>query len=266
MTASMAGADLARVVRDAKKKARREDRAVTLSDLTSFLPDLIKIDGQYRHSVAVHEVGHALIGRALKIGQFFCVELARQINPRLELQSMGQAVFGIPRVLIRNAQRYRNDICFQLGGIAAEQLIFGYHTDGSGLGPTSDLATATNLAVQMETQLGMGAGFHHFVSDKPLGAVGLAEPWLMKNVEAILREELARATVILSEQRNLLLTIAKELDHVGFVLADRFDEICEETAVNVLSEPDGIKLEPENGAGAALNGDSQGSDHAEVRR
>lgn len=233
MTASMAGADLARVVRDAKKKARRENRAVTLADLTSFLPDLIKIDGQYRHSVAVHEVGHALIGRALNIGQFFCVELARQVNPRLELQSMGQAVFGIPRVLIRNGQRYRDDICFQLGGIAAEQLIFGDHADGSGLGPTSDLATATKLAIQMETQLGMGAGFHHFVSDEgAMRAAGLAIPWVVKNVDAILREELARATGMLSGQRDLLLSIAKELDQVGFVLADRFDEICEEAKTN----------------------------------
>ncbi len=252
MTASMAGADLARVVRDAKKKARREDRAVTLSDLKSSLPDLIKIEGQYRHRVAVHEVGHALVGKALNSGQFFCVELASQINPRLELQSMGQAVFGIPRVLIRNAQRYRDDICFQLSGIAAEQLIFGDHTDGSGLGPTSDLATATNLAVQMETQLGMGAGFHHF-SDRLLGDVGLAPPWLMTNVEAILREELARATVMLSERRDLLLTVAKELDHVGFVLADRFDQICE----GVKSTDD---IHQDDDPTAAQRGEPDGSD------
>jgi hypothetical protein len=88
----------------------------------------------------------------------------------------------------------------------------------------------------------------------------------MKNVEAILREELARATVMLSERRDLLLTIAKELDHVGFVLADRFDEICSEAITSVL--PDQVMIEPdaENGTGAASDDDSQGSCHAEVRR
>jgi hypothetical protein len=61
----------------------------------------------------------------------------------------------------------------------------------------------------------------------------------MSNVEAILREELARATVMLSERRNLLLAVAKELDHVGFVLADRFDEICEEVRASEENHQDG---------------------------
>jgi ATP-dependent Zn protease len=233
LTESMAGADLARMVRDAKKLARRADRSLTLADLTSQLPDLIKVDGEYRYSVAVHEVGHALVGKALDLGQFFSVDLASRINPRLELQSYGQAVFGFPRVLIRNAQRYRNEICFRLAGIAAEHVIFGSHTDGSGLGPGSDLATATSLAVRMETQFGMGTGLHHLGSDAAQGHIDLAgAPWLVGKVDTVLREELDRATGMLSERRPLILTLAKELDLVGVIMSDRFDEICGEFGAN----------------------------------
>ncbi|NKL23697.1 AAA family ATPase [Rhizobium leguminosarum] len=244
LTESMAGADLARMVRDAKKKARREQRSLSLADLTSLLPDLIKIDGQYRYAVAVHEVGHALVGKALNIGYFFSVDLANQINPRLELQSYGQAVFGIPRVLIRNAQRYRDEICFRLAGMAAEQVIFGYHTDGAGLGATSDLATATGLAVQMETQFGMGSGLHHLGGGMTRGHIDLAAaPWLVGKVDAVLREELIRATAMLSERREIILTLSKELDLVGSIVADRFDEICKE------AEPSGKAVGDEEKGG-----------------
>ncbi len=267
LTESMAGADLARMVRDAKKKARREQRSLSLADLTSLLPDLIKIDGRYRYVAAVHEVGHALVGKALDIGHFFSVNLASQINPRLELQSYGQAVFGIPRVIIRNAQRYRNEICFRLAGMAAEQLTFGFHTDGAGLGATSDLATATGLAVQMETQFGMGTGLHHLGGDTALGHINLAAaPWLVGKVDAVLREELIRATEMLSERRELVLTLAKELDLIGSIVSDRFDEICDE------AEPSGEAAQQmcspvaEKAGVTGPDGESQTSSLREARR
>ncbi|UIL32133.1 hypothetical protein LZK75_36850 (plasmid) [Rhizobium leguminosarum] len=63
---------------------------------------------------------------------------------------------------MRNEQRYRDEICLRLAGVAAERLILGSHSDGCGIGPTSDLAIATDLALQMETKAGMGARLHHF--------------------------------------------------------------------------------------------------------
>ncbi|UIL32134.1 hypothetical protein LZK75_36855 (plasmid) [Rhizobium leguminosarum] len=81
----MSGADLARMVRDAKKRARREDRHITLADLISQLPPVIRIEGEYRHAVAVHEAGHAVVGNALGLGQFVGVAVVHQINPRIEI-------------------------------------------------------------------------------------------------------------------------------------------------------------------------------------
>ena len=94
-----------------------------LADMMSQLPGLLKISGAYRHAISIHEAGHAVVGRALGLGVFLGVRVASQINPRLEVQSAGGASFEFPVLEIRNEQRYRDEICLRLAGIAAERLI-----------------------------------------------------------------------------------------------------------------------------------------------
>ncbi|NEH83034.1 MULTISPECIES: AAA family ATPase [Rhizobium] len=228
-TEGMSGADLARMVRDAKKRARREDRRVTITDLMTQLPPVIRIEGEYRHAVAVHEAGHAIVGKALGLGHFVGVAVVHQINPKIEIQSAGGASFEFPAVSIRNEQRYRDEICLRLAGVAAERLILGSHSDGCGIGPTSDLAIATDLALQMETKAGMGDRLYHFGKSTGWEDFGAqSAPWLMDRVEEILRQEMARAATIVAAQRPLLLALARELEEIGAVLPDRFDELRNE--------------------------------------
>lgn len=226
MTEAMSGADLALMVRDAKKQARREERQLVLSDLTSQLPDLLPITGDYRHAIAVHEAGHAIVGNELGLGRFLGVGVVKQLNPRFPVQSAGGAIFEFPTLRVRNAQQYRDDICLLMAGIAAERVIFGSHVDGCGIGPTSDLALATDLAVRMETRIGMGSRLSHFGQGsawEASEAQGL--PRLVDSVEEILRSELARAFDIVSVQRSLLIALANELEAVGSVTPSRFNEI-----------------------------------------
>ncbi|WP_028734690.1 AAA family ATPase [Rhizobium leguminosarum] len=228
-TEGMSGADLARVVRDAKKRARREDRDMTVADLISQLPPVIRIEGEYRHAVAVHEAGHTVVGNALGLGQFVGVSVVHQINPRIAIQSAGGASFEFPTVHFRNEQRYRDEICLRLAGIAAERLILGSHSDGCGIGPTSDLAIATDLALQMETKAGMGARLHHFGKSAGWEDFGAqSAPWLMDRVEGVLREEMARAEAIVAAHRPLLMALTRELEEIGAVLPKRLDELRNE--------------------------------------
>lgn len=228
-TEGMSGADLARMVRDAKKRARREDRDVTVADLISQLPPVIRIEGEYRHSIAVHEAGHTVAGNALGLGQFVGVSVVHQINPRIEIQSAGGASFEFPPVHIRNEQRYRDEICLRLAGIAAERLILGSHSDGCGIGPTSDLAIATDLALQMETKAGMGTRLYHFGKSAGWEDFGAqSAPWLMDRVEGILRQEMARAETIVAAHRPLLMAVTRELEENGTVLPKRLDELRNE--------------------------------------
>lgn len=235
-TEAMSGADLDRMVRDAKKRARRENRPVILGDLMSQLPELLKISGAYRHAISIHEAGHAVVGRALGLGVFLGVKVASQINPRLEVQSAGGASFEFPVLEVRNEQRYRDEICLRLAGIAAERSILGSHGDGCGVGPTSDLAIATDLAVQMETKSGMGARLYQFGRGTAWDQFGAQSvPWLFDRVNEILRAEMARANDILAATRALLIAIAKELENKGSVTSERFDELRDELAAEAFT-------------------------------
>lgn len=225
-TEAMSGADLAQVVRDAKRLARREGRTVILSDLTSQLPKLISVTGPYRRSVAVHEAGHTIVGTKLNHGKFHGVYVAKQINPRFALQNAGGAAFEVPVLSIRNEAHYRKDICVRLAGIAAEGLVLGSHDDGAGHGPHSDLAQATELALEMETKAGMGKCLFQFGRGTSFDDFGPQQvPWLMDRVHQILLEELARAQEILKRERRLLDVVTEALDRLGAISPEQLDEL-----------------------------------------
>lgn len=249
LTEAMSGADLDRMVRDAKKLARRENRPVALSDFMSQLPDLLKISGAYRHAVSIHEAGHAVVGRALGLGVFLGVKIASQINPRLLVQSAGGASFEFPILEVRNEQRYRDEICLRLAGIAAERLILGSHGDGCGVGPTSDLAIATDLAVQMETKSGMGSRLFQVGQGTAWEQFGpQSVPWIFDRVNEILRTEMARANNVVTAKRSLILAVARELENKGSVTPARFDELRDDAAAEAFT----LAIKPASDVGVDL--------------
>ncbi len=225
-TDGMSGADLAQAARDAKGLARRQKRKVEVSDVASFLPEMIEVTGNYRHSVSVHEAGHTVVGSKLQHGTFLGVSVRRWLNPRLSLQSAGNASFELPVLVLRNEQRYRDEICIRLAGIAAEKLVLGGHCDGAGAGPTSDLAVATELALKMETKSGMGDRLSQLglgTSWAPFGTQQV--PWLVDRINEILAEELNRAQAIVQQERPLLDALTRELERVGVVSPERLEEL-----------------------------------------
>ncbi|MGO4353796.1 hypothetical protein AB4Z25_17940 [Rhizobium sp. RAF36] len=205
----------------------------------SGLPPLVPVEGVFRHRVAIHEVGHAIVGNAVEIGDFDGLSISRQVNPRFAVQSGGEARFFTPALMVRNVQRLLDEICFCLGGVAAERVVFGSHGNGAGIGPTSDLAVATNVALQLETEFGMGTRLHHFSSEAWHAFGPPSSSWPMSRVEKILRQELARAEQIVAGSRAALLAVAKELEEAGSIAAPRFKELC--AAVGNIAPAVGIK-------------------------
>ncbi|MGA1805184.1 AAA family ATPase [Rhizobium sp. HT1-10] len=59
------GADLEKLARDARQKARAHERDLSLEDILSVLPPRKKFSPQQRARLAVHEAGHALIALTL---------------------------------------------------------------------------------------------------------------------------------------------------------------------------------------------------------
>ncbi len=230
-TEGMAGADLAQVVRDGKRVARREGRSLKLSDLTSQLPQMLQVQGEYRRSVSAHEAGHVLVGITLAHGKFHGAMIRNQVNSAINIQSAGGAAFEFPRLLVRNERHYRDDICVRLSGIAAENLITGSHGDGAGVGTGSDLATATSAALEMEAKFGMGGRLLQLGRGTCWDDFGTYYvPGLVDRVEKILSEEMGRATEILERHRPLLIRIALELQQTGVLSPSRLGELEIEVA------------------------------------
>lgn len=64
------GADIERLIREARQRARREQRPITWSDLeAALLSERRQKTPENRYRIAVHEVGHALAYTMLGIGE-----------------------------------------------------------------------------------------------------------------------------------------------------------------------------------------------------
>lgn len=170
------------------------------------LPKVRQFDLEELKRLAAHEAGHAIVG--LKALQHRLLGI--YINDAKVLgrsrQSIGHCAFERTPKTQTVALEYLGEIAMLLGGIAAEELVFGAHSDGAGGLPGSDLTTATDLATRMESQLGMGATLMSEIADDSpeLQAIRTQRPAVAARVDAILRQEFKRAADILLEYRAAL--------------------------------------------------------------
>ncbi|WP_435655824.1 ATP-dependent Zn protease [Brucella pituitosa] len=142
----MTGADIERIVRQARQQARREKRRLTLKDIEKgisgnrrpFLPE-------ERRRMAVHEAGHAVIRHILQVGYPLTLSIEEQVGFGLATER---------RKLIPLEKDCEDNLAVMLAGRAAEELVLGAVSVGSGMRPGSDLANATDLALAMETTYG----------------------------------------------------------------------------------------------------------------
>jgi cell division protease FtsH len=156
-TPGFAGADLANLVNEAALLAARQMREqVAQEDFNEAIERVVAglekksrvLNEKEKKIVAYHEVGHALVGAAMKGGG----QVAKiSIIPR------GMAALGytlqLPtedRFLMDEAE-LRGQIATMLGGRSAEEIVFGSITTGA----SNDLQRATDLAERMVTTYGM---------------------------------------------------------------------------------------------------------------
>jgi ATP-dependent Zn protease len=213
LTSGFSGADLTKVCREARRIARRQRRSVTTDDILANLPSLVKIDGEYRRTAAIHEAGHALVGWRLGAGKFLGAIIADQVNPSTPTWQIGVAAFEHHRLAYRTRQHHLDRIAALLAGMAAEELVFGEYGDGAGGCEGSDLEVATNLATLMEAQHALGDRLRYSTVSHPSEweALRRADRELAAAVEATLRQQFDRARDLIAKDRALLDGIAETL-------------------------------------------------------
>lgn len=199
------GADIERLVRQARQSARRNRRPLEWSDLEREIHGLVQnFPDDVRWAVAVHEAAHALVYIKLDIGT-------------VKSASVGVGEKGVVHVELSRRTMETEDwlmrtIACLLAGRAAEHLVLGYVTLGSGGGEESDLAQATRLAMNAELAFGIGETTPLIYRNEAEQMRVLSfDPKLMAKVHDRLEQAERIALDMLAENKPKLLALAKRL-------------------------------------------------------
>ena len=142
------GADCALWVRTARQAARHARRPLEEADLLGAI-GTVALPPEIERRIAVHEAGHAVVTTLLRPGGVVEVRIgsasgfAGQVETNLDTRSTRESFHGTLLEL--------------LAGRAAEDVLLGGYSGGSGGMANSDLAMATCLSVALETALGLGS-------------------------------------------------------------------------------------------------------------
>ncbi|MFJ2934261.1 ATP-dependent zinc metalloprotease FtsH [Streptomyces sp. NPDC087219] len=154
-TPGMTGAELANLANEAALLAvKREQKAVTQSDLSDALEKVqlgaerpLVMPAEERRRTAYHESGHALLGMlqpgADPVRKITIVPRGRALGVTLSTPDADRYAY--------TEEYLRGRIIGALGGMAAEQVVFGVVTTGA----ESDLEQVTNIARGMAGRWGM---------------------------------------------------------------------------------------------------------------
>ncbi len=203
-TEGMSGADIAEVIKEAKRAARRRDESFGTCHVMMALPELCAIPPEMISSVAVHEAGHAVVALAMGFGELRRVLVMSHRTPG-RTANLGQTEIALSSDVRRTRDFYMDEIAMLLAGIAAEQIVFGNFDDGAAGSPASDLVRATRTATLVETNLGMGTSLvANEVASEDIQRLRMYDRELGYRIHDILDSQFKRATAIIQENRRAL--------------------------------------------------------------
>ena len=199
------GADIERLIREARQKARRQKRKLTYADIKDALSaEQNKMSEELLWRIAIHESGHALAMIGFNLGTIQTVSVGNG--------SGGFVESDIKQHSAQNEDWINRMLAFTLAGRAAEVLILGNAGMGSGGTDHSDLAQATQLALDAETNLGFGK--HHpllYRRFQDQSVLLTNDRQLAQQVHIRLEAAEAMANDLLNQSQDVLLELAKRL-------------------------------------------------------
>jgi len=217
-TKGMSGADIARLVRQARRAARRRSSAIQIDDVLGLIGPLVPLPAEFIGSAALHETGHAIVGLEVGIGELSSIRITDEIVPG-SISVLGGALFIMPEFVQKTRKYFLDYITMLLGGIAAETLVLDTFADGATGGTDSDLGKATEIATLVEACYGMGTTLAvETVDVRELPRLRAQNVGLRTAVQALLAEQFERAKRILIDNRAALEEIAAELTVVRQVI------------------------------------------------
>jgi cell division protease FtsH len=201
----LTGADIERIVREARLKARRQKRRLTYADIEAGIRGhRPPVPADQRWRLAVHEAGHAVVHHALRLGSIMGVSID---NPDGGHNTVTFADGGSDTI-----EWYDRLLALLMAGRAAELLLFKVPSAGSGGADHSDLGRATKVALDMEQALGFGAKLPLlYLPHRDPTAVLSVNADLAARVHQRLEVGQARATEVIMENRAAFDRLVREL-------------------------------------------------------
>ncbi|MEY9829743.1 cell division protease FtsH [Sinorhizobium fredii] len=203
------GAALEQLVRDARRRARVEDRALELRDLRSQLPERIRYAPEAMLRLAVHEAGHALVSLAVGYATSATIEVKDSFDASATAYLGGLTYYDLTEDHLPTETTLLNRIAVAMAGMAAEAAVFGDRSAGSGGVIGSDVERASSIARRMVGSYGLGSKPVFIATVEELAEKGLPE-WLEKEANEIVWGQYDRVFAMLTE----------ELDHVVSLASD----------------------------------------------
>lgn len=190
-----------------------------------FLPVTLKLENlresdfsDQQALVAVHESGHALIA-ALTMGL-----APTKITSKNADVSNGFCQFDFP--LLETKSFLTNKIKVDLGGIIAEQILFG--EDNISTGACIDLMNATSTASNMIRENGMGEVLFRMLPDSSLDSSNnsiVMDISFEEDIKSLINICKSRVFKLLSDNKKYLIELSKYLSINSSMETDKFKEI-----------------------------------------
>lgn len=221
------GADIERLVREARRVARRSRRPLAIGDLTHLLPPPPNPSAEERRRFAIHEIGHALAVVRLGLGELIAVRIGHDDDGS---QHSGAATLSRSRPpLVLTSNDLEAELVKMLVGTAAEAVILGSRSTGASGNEDSDLARATLLAARIELHHGLGDTPIILAEDSARQLRKLVErdAALRGRVEARLRGAFERAQELIRDHRDVAEVLAKKLTEKGEMTGAEVREIID---------------------------------------
>jgi cell division protease FtsH len=220
-TPGFAGAEIANVCNEAALiAARRDKKAVDMQDFQDAIDRVIGglekknkiISPEEKKIVAFHEAGHAVAGWFLEHADPL---VKVSIVPR-GVAALGYAQYLPKEQFLYQTEQMMDEMCMAFGGRAAEEIVFGKISTGA----LSDLERITKMAYGMVTIYGMtkAIGNMSYYDSKQADNYAFQKPYsdataekIDKEVRSIIEEAYQRTVSLLTQHRQHLDVIAKEL-------------------------------------------------------
>lgn len=193
-------AEIDAAIRAARADARHDGTALTPAMLRRHLG--VTDDGHTQNidrRIAIHECGHAIV----------CAALGRGTVTRILVSATGGEIYRRGGAHQGLRADHEAELAHILAGRAAECLVLGQASSGAGGNAQSDLALATNLAIAIDSSLGLGSEGLVW-SDTPATFL-LRDPTTRHRIRQRLENAEKRATDILRLNEQLLREMADEL-------------------------------------------------------